>query len=101
MADYTNSKSGPGSLFPDNTVQNDWKSVEPLIDPVTVRLHHLFGIPLVSMMKDPITGRAMVMTDDIIKEVITRAVALVEADTSVTVFPRAIQEKQAFDKADF
>lgn len=101
MADYTSSKSGPGSLFPDNTSENTWNSVEPLITPGQVKIHHLFGIPLVSAMRDPLTGMAQVMTDDIIKEIIVRAVAIVEADTGLIIFPRQIKEKHPFDKAEF
>jgi hypothetical protein len=101
MADYTNSRTGPGRVHPDNAVESTWRRVEPLITPEQVRLRHLFGIPLVSAMKDPLTGKAMVYTDDLIRDTIERAVGLVEADTGLDIFPLQTKEKQPFQQQDY
>jgi hypothetical protein len=76
MSDYSNSKSGPGGVFPDNAVETSWNRLEPLVSPEQVKSRHLFGIPLVSAMKDPLTGKAQVMTDDLIKDVIDRVATI-------------------------
>lgn len=98
MADFTNSKSGIGSPFPDNAQEAAWGRVEPLVGAQQVRNRHLFGIPLVSAMKDPLTGKAQVMTDEILKDVIDRAVSLVEMETGLVIFPTQLREKHAFDR---
>jgi hypothetical protein len=101
MADFSNSKSGPGRLFPDNSTESSWNGVEPLVSPVQVKSRHLFGIPLVSAMKDPLTGKAQVYTDDLIKDTIERAVALVESDTGLNIFPVHLKEKKPFSREDY
>lgn len=101
MANYDLSKSGPGREFPDDGVQNSWQSVEPLVTPVKVRTRFLFGIPLVSAMKDPVTNKNQVYTDDILRDTIDRAVALAEAETGLTIFPLQVKEKQPFDRQEY
>lgn len=101
MADYTLTKSGVGRTAPDNAVEVTWRKVEPLITPEQVRNRHLFGIPLVSAMKDPITGRPQVYTDDLIRDTIERAVALAEADTGIDIFPQQNKEKLPFQQQDY
>lgn len=101
MADYSRSKSGPGRQFPDDAQQNSWLSTEPLVTPEQVKNRFLFGIPLVSKMKDPITGAHQVFTDDMIKDTIDRAVALAEAETGLNIFPLQVSEKQPFDRNEY
>lgn len=101
MGDYTNSKSGPGVVFPDNAVETGWNRVEPLVSPEQVRNRHLFGIPLVSAMPDPLSGRAQVYTDDLVRDTIDRAIALVEAETGLDIFPIRSKEKHPFCKQDY
>jgi hypothetical protein len=101
MADYTNSKSGPGVVFPDNAVETSWNRVEPLVKPEQVKSRHLFGIPLVSAMKDPLTGKAQVYTDDLIRDTIDRAVGLAETETGLDIFPIRNKEKQPFDRNEY
>lgn len=96
--DYTNSKSGPGKTFPDDAVYVNRNRVEPLITPAQVRNRFLFGIPLVSKMPDPITKKAQVFTDDLIRDVIDRAVTLIETDIGIDVFPQQNKEKHEFDR---
>lgn len=101
MADYSNSKSGPGGVFLDDAIESEWNRIEPLITPTQLQNRHLFGIPLVSAMKDPITNRAMVMTPEMLKDVIDRAVSMLEIDTGVDIFPTRVQEKHPFDRHEF
>lgn len=101
MADYTNTKSGPGRAFPDDAVQNTWSSVEPLVTPTQVQSRFLFGIPLVSQMKDPITKKAQVYTPEMVKDTIDRAVAITEAETGLVIFPRQLKEKHPFDRNEY
>lgn len=101
MADYTNSKSGPGGVFPDNATETTWNRLEPLITAEQVRYRHLFGIPLVSAMKDPLTGKAQVMTDDLIKDTIDRSISMAESDTGLDIFPIRQKEKHPFDRNEF
>ncbi len=101
MADYTKSKSGPGRQFPDNATQSSWGRVEPLVTPEQVRNRHLFGIPLVSAMKDPLTGKPQVYTDDMIRDTIDRAVAMCETATGLDIFPVQSMEKHPFDRNEY
>jgi hypothetical protein len=101
MADYTNSRSGPGRTAPDNAVESSWKRVEPLITPEQVRSRHLFGIPLVSAMKDPMTNKPQVYTDDMIRDTIERAVSMAESDTHLDIFPQQNVEKKPFNQQDY
>jgi hypothetical protein len=101
MADYTNSKSGLGATYPVGVVDACWGDSGPLITPMLLRVRQLFGIPLVSNMVDPVTGKRQVMTDPIIADVIHRAVALAELETHLNIMPRQIAEKQAFDRQAF
>lgn len=98
MPDYSVSKNGLGAVFPDGGVASDWKRSEPLITAEQLRSFHLFGIPLVSAIRDPITGRAQVMTDPLLTQYIIRAVSLAESDIMMDIFPVQYQEKHPFDK---
>ena len=91
-------KAGPGGMTPPNASEIQWSYVEPLITPQQVKDRFLFGIPLVSNIKDPITQRQQVFTPELIQDVIERMVAMVEADTSIDIFPRLNQEKREFDQ---
>lgn len=101
MADYTNTKSGPGVVFPDNAVESAWQRTEPLVTPDQVKARHMFGIPLVSAMKDPLTNKAQVYTNEMIKDTIDRAVAMVEQETGIDIFPLRSKEKHPFDRNDY
>lgn len=98
MADYTKTKSAPGRIYPDDAVEVTWNLVEPLVTPTQVKSRFLFGIPLVSAMKDPGTGKNQVYTDDMIKDCIDRAIAQAELDTGIDIFPKQLREKAAFDR---
>lgn len=100
MADYTNSKPALGGPMPLNAVESEWQDKEPLIDPWKVRSLHLAGIPLVSALKDPSTGRHFVWGDPEIQEQIVQAVSLAELEIGMAIFPRQIQERHAYDQKD-
>jgi hypothetical protein len=101
VADFTFTKKGLGDVFPDGGTDSMWKRCEPLITPEKLRTKHLFGIPLVSALKDPITKLAMVMTPDLLMDYIDQAVASAELETGIIIFPTAFEEKYAWDKGDF
>lgn len=102
MADYSNSKGAFGGVYPETSVGGAaWKRTEPLITPQQLRRRMLLGIPLVSFMKDPITGKPIVVTDDDLQDFIVRAVAMAETETGATIFPEQFNEKQPFDRNEY
>ena len=98
MADYSESKPTLGSVYPVHASGSAWERLEPLITPQQLKRQHLFGIPLVSGMKDPITGRNDRLTDDDLKDYIDTAVGLAETETSMSFMPTQIKEKHAWDR---
>lgn len=86
MSDKTDSKKGLGDVFPDGGGDTSWRRTEPLITPEKLKSRHLFGIVLISGMKDPTTGKAQKMTDDLLIDYIDRAVSLAELETGLTIF---------------
>jgi hypothetical protein len=101
VADYTDSKPGLGDVFPDGAIESPWTRTEPLITAVALQNNQLWGLPLVSGMKDPITGRAQVITVDMLQEYIDDAVALAELETSLTIFPLVVEKKLPWDPQDY
>lgn len=100
MSDYSNSKPGitPSGTGLDNVKDTVWSEVQPLLTPAQVRTMHMFGIPLVSAMRDPNTGKRMIMTDEIVKDVIVRSVTMIEMEVGIDIFPRQYREKYPFDR---
>lgn len=101
MADYTDSKNGIGSVVNEGVIDSDWTDLEPLITPDKLRRIHLWGIPLVSNIRDPITKKPQVMDPDLLKEFIIEAAALAETESKLHIFPKQIEEKQAFDRVAY
>ena len=99
--DYTESKPGLGKVFPDNEVESSFEFHEPLIGPEKLVDLHLFGLPLVSAIPDPTTGRPSVLTETKIQNQILEAVALTEFETGLDIFPHQYVEKLPFDKAEY
>ena len=97
MADYTNSKPAVGASFPENAIATAREQYEPLITPDLLVTRHLFGVPLISAQKDPRTGKAAILTDEMIADFITGAVAQAELELKIDIFPVQRQEKQPFD----
>lgn len=101
MADYTDSKTVLGDVFPTNAVESTWVRTEPLITPEKLRRKHLWGLQLFSQMPNPRTGIAMEMTDDDIGEFIDSAVGLAEAETGLIIFPTKFKEGHAWDRQEY
>jgi hypothetical protein len=101
MADYTDAKSGVGAVFPEHAIDSEHQRLEPLLGPSELVTRHLFGIPLVSQIKDPFTGKPMVMTPEMTKDIIEGAVQQAEILTGIDIFPVIRNEKQPFDKQAF
>lgn len=101
QGDYTESKQGLGKVFPDNEVEATFEFHEPLIGPEKLKEIHLFGLPLVSAVPDPITGKPEVLGDSKIQNHIIEAVSLAEFETGLDIFPHQYAEKLAFDKAEY
>lgn len=101
MAVYTDTKPGIGDPYPRGAVEETWRRTEPLISPETLVPLYLFGLPLVSGIKDPITQRAQVMTPEILSMYIDRAVATVELETGLTIFPTPFKEKLPYDRQEY
>jgi hypothetical protein len=59
---------------------------------------HLFGIPLVSAIKDPITRHAQRLIPEDIKDYITEAVGLAELELGIDIFPKQYSEGQPYDQ---
>lgn len=96
--DYTNSKQGIGAVYPINCIDSVWGQAEPLITPTLLKVRHLFGIPLVSSMIDPVTRQRQVMTDPILEDVIERCVSMVELDCKIDIMPKRYRDKEPFDR---
>jgi len=101
MADFTNNKPTIGDVFPSGAVDSSWVRTEPLITPEKLIRKHLFGIPLVSGMKDPVTGRAARLTNDDLADYIDTAVGLAELETGLTIFETQFKEKHAWDRQEY
>jgi len=97
MADYNNSRFAPGAAFPENAIEVSKQDLEPLLTPAQLKVRHLFGIPLVSAVKDPITGKPHILTDDMVLDIINGAVSTAERELRIDLFPVKRREKQPFD----
>lgn len=95
--DPSNSRFSTGAAAPENAIDAARQDLEPLITPEQLKFRHLFGIPLVSAIKDPFTGKPQVFTDEQIKDIIEGAVSQAEQDTKIDIFPVRRREKQPFD----
>jgi hypothetical protein len=91
------SKSGNGSILPESAVATSWEDCSPLVNHEDVKRLHLFGIPLVSAIRDPFTNKPQVMTPDDITRFIEEAVSLVELEGGFEIFPRQHKERQPYD----
>lgn len=97
MADYTNSRKGIGASYPENATETARQQVEPLITVDQLKTRFLFGVPLVSAQKDPLTGKAQVMTEDMLGDMIESAVSQAELELKIDIFPVKRTEKHPFD----
>lgn len=98
MADFTDSKDGLGSVFPDRAIDgHEWSRVEPLITPQQLRRRFLLGIPLFSYIVNPVTGERDEIQDEDLRDFIDRSIADTELETGLTIFPTQYDEKHPFD----
>lgn len=98
MAIYTDAKPTIGLQYPEHVIDSSWISTEPLLTPELLRVRFLFGIPLVSNLANPLTGKRQVMTDPLIQDFILRAVEEAELDLGIKIFPAQLSEKYPFDR---
>ena len=96
MADYTNSRFALGAALPENAVQAECPQLEPLITPELLKSRHLLGVSM-ACAKDPLTGKATIITDDILRDIIDGAVAQAESELKIDIFPVRRKEKHPFD----
>jgi hypothetical protein len=92
MADYTRTKAAPGRPDPEAAVDSSFSRYGPLITGQQVKDKFLYGIKL----KSPETGQEMAV--DMIDDHIQDAIAEIEDECHISIFPTQLQERQAFDK---
>lgn len=98
MADYTTSKPGIGATFPEHAIETAYGRLEPIITPDQLTVRYLFGLPLVSQMKDPFTGKQIPMTPEMVRELIDSAVQKAELELDFDIYPVQRAEKYPFDR---
>jgi hypothetical protein len=101
MADYTDTKAGLGRILPSGALEVVFEDQGPLITPQELKDLYLWGVPLVSALKNPVTRQYDVMTDDMLKRYIVEAVATCEAEGKFSIFPVQRIKKHAFDRAEY
>ena len=96
-------KKIPGDVYPTHSInpQNSWPELEPIITPEKVQQLHLFGIPLVSAMRDPNTGLNQVMPSTQIQEHIDYVIGEIELQTGMTLMSREFDKPVAFDPQEY
>lgn len=97
MADYTDSKSATGKPYPENAIATARQQLEPLLTVDQLKSRFLFGVPLVSAMKDPFTGKSQILTDDMLADIIEGAISQAELELKIDIFPVKRREKHPFD----
>ena len=98
----TDQKTGLGATYPDGAVDaTELARIEPLLTPDLLISRHLFGIPLVSHTPDPITHKKMVMTPDMLKDHIYRAISKIELEGGFYITPVAKQGRYQFDRVNY
>jgi hypothetical protein len=101
MGIYATSKGNIGNVYPENAIDGELSRVEPIITPEQLKNRHLFGIPLVSRMPDPITKRHQVMTAEILADIIVGAVEQAEKECKIDISPVQRRIKMPFNRMDY
>lgn len=99
MADYSDSKATIGDVYPVHATDASSPRLEPLINPDQLVLRFLWGIPLVSAIRDPSTNKLVKMTDNQIQDLIDSAVQDLELELRMDILPVQHKEKHAYDEA--
>ena len=100
MADYTNSRFGMGSAWPDHAIETPRQQVEPLITPQLLRTRHLLGLPLICGVAGP-GGKRYEYTNENLADFIEGAISQAEMDLRIDIAPVQRQEKLPFDLNQF
>jgi len=76
---------------------------EPLLTVDQLKDRYLFGIPLVAPLPDPVTKKRAVMSDEMLKDAIKRAVTTTEAAVGAGfhITPVQVQRRLPFDRAEY
>jgi len=98
MADYVNSKPPVGAVWPQQALTSAVGELEPVIGYDEIETRHLFGLPLISQMKNPFTGKPIVMTPEMVKDIIEGALRQAELDCRINISPIQWDEKHPFDR---
>ena len=105
MAIYTSGGNNPttkltlGAQDPENaTADSGWSRSEPLLTPEQLKTRFLFGLPLVSMIRDPRTNKAEVMSPEQVKDFISQALTAAEQDLGMHVLPVQFVERHMWDR---
>ncbi len=93
-------REGLGAVYKDGEVASDWDDMEPLLTPKQLRMRHLFGIPIVSAIKNPWTGVPDIIDDPQLDEMIKEAVALAELESGIDIFTHKYKERHEFDRPE-
>jgi len=93
----TTNKPTLGALDPVNADESGWDGSGPLPGVSEIRDVHLFGIPLVSGIRHPLTKMFAEMSDNLLQRFIRAAVDLAEAETGADLFPRQYVEGHPYD----
>lgn len=92
----------PQNVWPEqSTGAQEWARTESLLSPDLLVQRFLFGIPLRSRLKNPVTNKYDTWTPEILKDCILRAVADVETMAGIEVFPVQHDEPHPFDRVEF
>jgi hypothetical protein len=101
MADYSNSKPGPGAVYPNNALESSNTQTEPLLTATQLKQRFLFGLPLHSQIKDPITNKTQQINDQILNDIINGAVSQIEMEYKVDILPIKRRQKFPFDRSEY
>lgn len=96
MSDLTNVKKI--TLWPPKGKESSWLRLEPLLTAEVLRHLHLWGLPLVSSVPDPITRKHEMMSDALLDFYIRHAIAEVESETHLVIMETEIEERHPFDR---
>jgi hypothetical protein len=100
MADYSNnSRPNPNGVFPENAIDGqEWSRVQPVISVEKLKQMYLLGIDLVAPLKNRVTGQFDRMTDETVQEHILDAIAALELDFGIDIFPAQRSERMPYDQ---
>jgi hypothetical protein len=101
MADMTDSRAKLGAVYPVDAIESPEDHLEPVLDAEALVAEFLFGIPLVSALPDPMTGKVQRMTPALVKRFIDRAIQEIEELSHTSIMPAQFDERHDFDKQAF